>query len=317
MLVFEEVGEEGLVGFLVPVGEAGFPVPPGVGDLVVLGEIADGDGVAKAAGGVGEGDGAEFAKVDGAAEVVGPLAGLGEEGAEVEVGGGVLGGGGCVVAVDEVDDFGVVFEGFGDGEGSGGRAGEGDVAEVLEVDPFGSLVGEVEGFVAVEGDDEAGVVIGEVEAVELGDVAEFSGAEDEDAGGIDAADGADGFCVEWVDGFGGEGVAGFVEEFEEEGVRPVFEVAGDGFPAGDEGGFVGGGVFGEVVEVVPVEEDAEVFLEGVFEDGFEVAEEIGGDVGFALGVGFEVEVPGDGDADVVEALCGDGIDVFVGVADAP
>lgn len=37
MLVFEEVGEEGLVGFLVPVGEAGFPVPPGVGDLVVLG----------------------------------------------------------------------------------------------------------------------------------------------------------------------------------------------------------------------------------------------------------------------------------------
>ena len=65
--------EEGLTGFGIPVGEAGFPIPEGPRDCVGFGEITDFADVAVAAIPVGHVDGTKLAKVDGTPEFIRPL----------------------------------------------------------------------------------------------------------------------------------------------------------------------------------------------------------------------------------------------------
>ena len=93
-------------------------------------------------------------------------------------------------------------------------------------------------------------------------------------------------------------------------------MAGDGFPRGDEACRVSGRVVGQVVEMMPVEQDVQLLFQRAAEHRLQVGEQRGIDFQ-AVSAGFHVEVPRHRHADVVEALRGDAVDVLGGVTDAP
>ena len=162
-------------------------------------------------------------------------------------------------------------------------------------------MGEEERLVGVAGDDEVGEVARQAQLRHGLERAPVAGRDKDGAAGGDGADDGDGGGVKLVHALGGGGVARLVEQLEDElVVGDMFVVAGNNIPAGvpprDLGG---GGLFGERVEVVPVEDDVQAGAAGLVDQAVDLAEN--GGVDGPLRAAAQVVVPGDGQAHVVEA----------------
>jgi hypothetical protein len=203
--------------FVVPVAEAGFPIPDGPAEAFAFGGAAEFDVVADAGFGVGAGVAAEFADVDGAVVALGPFTGGAELADERMRAGGILRGGQGVVVSDPGGDGLVAGDSGRGSERSLRRAGEDDAAGVGSgPGPGRALVCEVKRIVAMHGDNDVGVVGGKDEVWEFLDLVPAARAKEDCALGIGFADLFDGFGVNGIHDGGGGFVFRLVDELEGE-----------------------------------------------------------------------------------------------------
>ena len=153
---------------------------------------------------------AEFADVDGGVVKLRPALGEGEGDVDAV---GVPAGEAVLLDEELSGEGGLLFEVFGDVFGGGGV---GDVAEGLDggVGPGGSLVGEGEGLVVVEGVDD----VGKGERLEGEEVFETGPAGSAGDDGVVGGDAADLFGDEGLDALPavGVGLLGLVHDLEED-----------------------------------------------------------------------------------------------------
>ena len=136
-------------------------------------------------------------------------------------------------------------------------------------------MGEEEWVVAVHGDDQVLIVVGQPQATELVDAVPLTGPDEDRAIGVDLADAADGLGPDRVDHLGRRGILGLVQQLERQARGRLPVVGRELLPDRQELRRLPLGVGGEVVEVVDVHDHAQALRQRRVDQLIGAREELG------------------------------------------